>query len=1101
MFARLLLTLVLLIVTVIPFVRAKAVFAHFMVSNAANYSASDWEDDIRLAKDANITAFALNIAYNDSMNNISVGRAFAAAEDKGFQLFFSFDSAANGPWPQAEVISYIGDYAYWGSYYRYTGRPFVSTFEGPDQAEDWISIKKVTACFLVPDWSSYGAKAAMELAGGVADGLFSWAAWPWGPQNMDTYVDASYLQYLNGKPYMMPVSPWFYTNLPEFKKNWLWRGDNLWFDRWQEVLYVQPDWVEIISWNDYGESHYIGPVRQNALGALRSAPLNYVQDMPHDAWRTFLPYSISMYVQNMTYSTKEGIVFWYRPNPAASCGSGQTMGNTASQLQLEFPATEVMADAVFYSALLSSPARVSVSIGGVSQTGSWSDTPDGEIGLYHGNVSFNGRTGPVAVSLSRNGAVFATESGTPITTACTNNLVNWNAWVGSALSTQDVFAIPWLQKDKVCVRGSGANNFDGLCSFACGLGYCPLGACLCKAMGTQKKKPNYTNVEGYPIAGEDASYSGLCAFDCNLGYCPPNACGTVEVPLTVPTVSPFLPPTCISGTGTGNWEGLCRYACNYGMCPSQLCTCTATGVLNVPPPKLRDTVGFALGLGVNDWGLCGFACPRGYCPPSACDQKPANGGSGAPAFIDPAIWTNPAPTPVVGCPPPCVIVLPPYTLPTRTTLSCPPLTKTLTESWVIGTSSTTVTTLTFAPITTDQIPLFNINITLGAVDSATFTVTPSIFCVTAITVGLPPGVSTISGSSSLTYYITSTPPATTKWPEITSSKTVVSFTSTSSATPTCTVSDGCGKVCTKSCSDCGRNGCSCMGCCYNCCSTCNGGGTTNTGEDDPRGCIGLACPTGTTPSEGDNGDGGDNSGGDPSTIRTPSCSSSNTVTHTTVHCGLSAPPGSSTMETSCTSTESSPSVGCSLTATTTTTYTPSGCPKLPAYTPIWSIYTADLPKPGDPNWGGYLLSTGTYEESASTTTTTTGPTAKPQPTPGADGPEWAMYFWKITSGGATSQSFYGYDGGFPRLCLDPPTWMLVGGQTSWVPDSLTGVTVFGDSSCSFAKSDMVLRCSKWAPANCRDSTGTNSTLIGPAGSCIVNEHQVQEYQSIMLCSW
>lgn len=71
----------------------------------------------------------------------------------------------------------------------------------------------------MPDWSSQGAKAALELAGGVANWLFSWAAWPWGNENMNTYVDASYLQYLNGKPYMMPGSPWFYTNLPGYDKN------------------------------------------------------------------------------------------------------------------------------------------------------------------------------------------------------------------------------------------------------------------------------------------------------------------------------------------------------------------------------------------------------------------------------------------------------------------------------------------------------------------------------------------------------------------------------------------------------------------------------------------------------------------------------------------------------------------------------------------------------------------------------------------------------------------------------------------------------------------------------------------------------------------
>ena len=44
---------------------------------------------------------------------------------------------------------------------------------------------------------------------------------------------------------MMPVSPWFYTNLPQYKKNWVWRGDDMWHNRWQQVLKVQPQFVEV----------------------------------------------------------------------------------------------------------------------------------------------------------------------------------------------------------------------------------------------------------------------------------------------------------------------------------------------------------------------------------------------------------------------------------------------------------------------------------------------------------------------------------------------------------------------------------------------------------------------------------------------------------------------------------------------------------------------------------------------------------------------------------------------------------------------------------------------------------------------------------------
>lgn len=156
-----------------------------------------------------------------------MANAFSAAESLGFSLFFSFDYAGGGDWALADVISYINLFKSSPAYYYYKGKPFVSTFEGPDRAEDWITIKEETDCFFIPDWSSQGAKAALDLVPGVPDGLFSWAAWPWGDMDMNTYVDASYLQYLNETgtplPYMMPVSPWFFTNLPGYDKNWLWR--------------------------------------------------------------------------------------------------------------------------------------------------------------------------------------------------------------------------------------------------------------------------------------------------------------------------------------------------------------------------------------------------------------------------------------------------------------------------------------------------------------------------------------------------------------------------------------------------------------------------------------------------------------------------------------------------------------------------------------------------------------------------------------------------------------------------------------------------------------------------------------------------------------
>jgi hypothetical protein len=175
---------------------------------------------------------------------------------------------------------------------------------------------------------------------------------------MDTYVDASYMQYLDGKPYMMPVSPWFYTNLHGYKKNWVWNGDHLWYERWEQVLYLQPEWVEIISRNDYGESHYIGPLHENAMAAFESGngPYNYVMAYMHEGWQVFLLYVIDLYKTGTATITQEVVQVWYRRAPGAACTNDGTSGNTASQFQVEFPPTEVLKDEVFFSALLGSPA-------------------------------------------------------------------------------------------------------------------------------------------------------------------------------------------------------------------------------------------------------------------------------------------------------------------------------------------------------------------------------------------------------------------------------------------------------------------------------------------------------------------------------------------------------------------------------------------------------------------------------------------------------------------------------------------------------------------------------------------------------------------------
>lgn len=245
----------------------KSVFAHFLVSpsnrlrwiqltaqvgNAADTTPAQWVSDITQAQEAHIDGFALNIGPQDGYTDQVLERAYQAAETVGnFSLFLSFDYASAGPWPAARVIRTINKYKSIPAQFYYKGKPLVSTFEGVDNAGDWPSIKSATGCGLIPDWTSLGPSGIVRYLDSI-DGAFSWDAWPVGAQDKNVDSDKAWMDSLGGKAYMMPVAPWFYTNLPQWRKNWLWRGDDLWHHRWQQVMDLQPDLVQVWSFQTPG---------------------------------------------------------------------------------------------------------------------------------------------------------------------------------------------------------------------------------------------------------------------------------------------------------------------------------------------------------------------------------------------------------------------------------------------------------------------------------------------------------------------------------------------------------------------------------------------------------------------------------------------------------------------------------------------------------------------------------------------------------------------------------------------------------------------------------------------------------------------------------
>lgn len=80
------------------------------------------------------------MANRDNLDSI-LPLAFQVVANRGFKLFFSFDYAGYGAWPKDSVGTMLTKYRILLVYFMYKGKYFVSTFEGPDSADDWIDLK------------------------------------------------------------------------------------------------------------------------------------------------------------------------------------------------------------------------------------------------------------------------------------------------------------------------------------------------------------------------------------------------------------------------------------------------------------------------------------------------------------------------------------------------------------------------------------------------------------------------------------------------------------------------------------------------------------------------------------------------------------------------------------------------------------------------------------------------------------------------------------------------------------------------------------------------------------------------------------------------
>ncbi|KAG9002117.1 hypothetical protein FRB94_004095 [Tulasnella sp. JGI-2019a] len=400
---------------------ANAVYAHFVVGFVSTYTQSDWTNDMTLAKQTGIDGFALNIG-TDSWTDQQLQYAYAAANQLGdFKLFISFDFSAAPDFSDyntnmvPRLNTYLKDSA--AALYD-SGKPIVSTFSG-DSFTSWSSVRALVPAFeLIP----FVQAANIDAVG--ADGAFQWNSWPSQDNapidsTITTAGDETYLSALGGRPYMAGVSPWFFAHYSNtsFNKNYMYLSDTLLIDRWNEMLTnIKPHLIELQTWNDFSESHYIGPLHPDNTAVYEGEASTWVTNMPHDGWRRIIKSYITAYktgASPVPGSDGESVVMWYRPTPKGLTCTDPLQPPTG----YTFPA-----DSIFAAAILSSPATLQICSG---------DSQCTQTDLAAGINQFAGPfgAGQPSFKLTRSGqTVLSGTAGLAINTAnCTT--YNFNAYV------------------------------------------------------------------------------------------------------------------------------------------------------------------------------------------------------------------------------------------------------------------------------------------------------------------------------------------------------------------------------------------------------------------------------------------------------------------------------------------------------------------------------------------------------------------------------------------------------------------------------------------------------------------------------------------------
>ncbi|GAA5995238.1 hypothetical protein JCM5350_002794 [Sporobolomyces pararoseus] len=341
--AGLALSALLASVTSVIAAKSKSVTAHTMFGEIQNYQVEDHVADQLLAQEAGIDAFAINTGH-DKYDIQHMDNIFEAAKQTGFPLFFSFDMLHyNQPNASQWILyDYLLPYASRDEYYKIDGKVVVSTFSGnqPGSFIDDVStfqeanviwqgiidqaktLSPPLDIYFVPFWLARSAvddKNSADLKlGGVGNWFGFGAVGEKG--NVSAEADGRWHDSCSARDidYWAPVSHSFSVHQVK-NNNYVMRGGNwLLATHYRDLIELgdrSPDHIELITFNDWGESTYFSPVRDRANQPHETVDTAVYANKDHD----HVPFLWLSTYYNLWFKngvapkiTNDVIFWWYR---------------------------------------------------------------------------------------------------------------------------------------------------------------------------------------------------------------------------------------------------------------------------------------------------------------------------------------------------------------------------------------------------------------------------------------------------------------------------------------------------------------------------------------------------------------------------------------------------------------------------------------------------------------------------------------------------------------------------------------------------------------------------------------------------------------------